>query len=267
VCSSTALCLSREGRARLLVILIKLNGLRQPCSCWTECVCLKGNNLHGFLLQQACSHAWGWGVFLSVFACAFCTYSAVRGLREYAGEISNFTATRYSCWRPIYSAFEITVKNVGVCSLRVSGEQVGTLCILQAVINTRGINTGVYKGGTGRSLWRYTSDQLARLTWKQRGCVCVALKSWGVNVECAAAAETVLLRPTDVLNQPPDFSVTAPLLWRRKRVKAIGQTLVLCMRMSAASNIVVLKHNYVMTWKNRWFELVLWNKLFVRTDS
>lgn len=40
----------------------------------------------------------------------------------------------------------------------------------------------------------------------------MALKSWGVNVEGAAAAETVLLRPTGVLNQPPDFIVTAPLL-------------------------------------------------------
>ncbi len=66
-------------------------------SCWTECVCLKGNNLHRFLVQ-ASSPTWGWGVFsLSVCMCVW-TYSGVwvKGICR-----GNFSVARYGeylCW-------------------------------------------------------------------------------------------------------------------------------------------------------------------------
>ncbi len=78
--------------------------------------------------------------FLSAFACAF-EHIPASGLREYAGEISLSHARRNICVdveQTFLTACTFTVKQLGVCCMSVSGGRVGTLCILRAVINTRG---------------------------------------------------------------------------------------------------------------------------------
>ncbi len=75
----------------------KADWIASAGSCWTEYVCLKGNNLHRFLVQGS-SPTWGWGVFsLSVCMCVW-TYSGVwvKGICR-----GNFSVARYGeylCW-------------------------------------------------------------------------------------------------------------------------------------------------------------------------
>ncbi len=67
--------------------------------------------------------------FLSAFACAF-EHIPVSGLREYAGEISLSHAMGNICVdveQTLLTACKVTVKQLGVCCLSVSGGQVGTL--------------------------------------------------------------------------------------------------------------------------------------------
>lgn len=78
--------------------------------------------------------------FLSAFTCAF-EHIPASGLREYAGEISLSHARRNICVdveQTFLTACKFTVKQLGVCCMSMSGGRVGTLCILRAVINTRG---------------------------------------------------------------------------------------------------------------------------------